>query len=81
MGKAPAGVAKAAKERGIPVIAFSGCVTDDAVKCNENGIEAFFPILRRVVSEAEAMDTENTKKALADTAEQVMRLIKTFKKH
>lgn len=80
MGKAPAGVAKAAKERGIPVIAFSGCVTEDAVKCNEHGIDAFFPILRRVVSEAEAMDTENTKTALADTAEQVMRLIKTFKK-
>ena len=79
MGKAPAGVAKAAKARGIPVIAFSGCVTEDAVKCNENGIDAFFPILRRVVSEAEAMDTENTKSALADTAEQVMRLVKTFK--
>lgn len=79
MGKAPAGIAKAAKERGIPVIAFSGCVTEDAVKCNENGIDAFFPILRRVVTEDEAMDTENTKTALADTAEQVMRLVKTFK--
>lgn len=81
MGKAPTGVAKAAKERGIPVIAFSGCVTDDAVKCNEHGIDAFFPILRRVVSESEAMDTENAKSSLADTAEQVMRLIRTFKKH
>ena len=80
MGKVPAGVAKAAKERGVPVIAFAGCVTEDAVKCNEHGIDAFFPILRRVVTEAEAMETENTKTALADTAEQVMRLIKTFGK-
>ena len=35
MGKAPIGVAKIAKEYGKPVIAFSGCVTKDAIACNE----------------------------------------------
>ena len=42
MGKAPIGVAKIAKKYGKPVIAFAGCVTPDAVKCNEHGIDAFF---------------------------------------
>lgn len=76
MGKAPVGVAELAKQYGIPVIAFSGCVTEEAVKCNEKGIDAFFPILRSVVSLDEAMDPENAKNNLADTAEQVFRLWK-----
>lgn len=76
MGKAPVGVAELAKQYDIPVIAFSGCVTEEAVKCNEKGIDAFFPILRSVVSLDEAMDPENAKNNLADTAEQVFRLWK-----
>jgi glycerate kinase len=43
MGKAPIGVAKIAKKYGKPVTAFAGCVTPDAVVCNEHGIDAFFP--------------------------------------
>ena len=50
MGKAPIGVAKTAKKYGKPVIGFSGCVTKDAVACNREGIDAFFPILRGVVT-------------------------------
>lgn len=76
MGKAPVGVAELAKQYDIPVIAFSGCVTEEAVKCNEKGIDAFFPILRSVVSLDEAMDPVNAKNNLADTAEQVFRLWK-----
>lgn len=76
MGKAPVGVAELAKQYDIPVIAFSGCVTEEAVKCNEKGIDAFFPILRSVVPLDEAMDPENAKNNLADTAEQVFRLWK-----
>lgn len=76
MGKAPAGVAEAAKKYGKTVIAFSGCVTKDAVLCNEAGIDAFFPILRSVGTLEEAMDTENARNNMADTAEQVFRLIK-----
>ena len=44
MGKAPIGVATIAKKYGKKVLAFSGCVTEDAVLCNEHGIDAFFPI-------------------------------------
>jgi len=77
MGKAPIGVANLAKKYDKPVIAFSGCVTDDAVKCNEHGIDAFFPILRTPCTLQEAMNTENAYKNLKDTVCQVFRLIKT----
>ena len=78
MGKAPVGVAKLAKKYGKKVIAFSGCVTEDAGECNKNGIDAFFPILRTVCSIDEAMDEENAKRNMADTAEQVFRLIAEY---
>lgn len=79
MGKAPIGVAKTAKKYGKTVLAFSGCVTEDAVACNEHGIDAFFPVLRGVVSLEEAMDKEISRKNTAATAEQVFRLIKAVK--
>lgn len=78
MGKAPVGVAKIAKKYGKPVVAFSGCVTDDAVKCNDYGIDAFFPILKAPCSLEEAMDTSNASANLSATAQQVFNLIKTF---
>lgn len=76
MGKAPAGVAQLAKKHGKRVIAFAGCVTDDATVCNEYGIDAFFPILRNIITLREAMNTETAYKNLVDTACQVFRLIK-----
>ena len=76
MGKAPVGVAKLAKKYGKKVIAFAGAVQRDARACNDAGIDAFFPILRGVVTLEEAMKNENAKLNLADTAEQVIRLIK-----
>lgn len=78
MGKAPIGVAKIAKKYGKTVLAFSGCVTEDASACNSHGIDAFFPVLRGVVSLKEAMDKENARKNTAATAEQVFRLIKAM---
>lgn len=80
MGKAPVGVAAIAKKYGKKVIAFSGCVTEDAIACNEHGIDAFFPILREVVSLSEAMDTKNAAKNMAATAEQAFRLIRLMNK-
>lgn len=77
MGKAPIGVARLAKKYGKPVIAFSGCVTDDAILCNEHGIDAFFPIVRRPCTLEEAMDVKNAYKNLKGTAVQVFRLINT----
>ena len=75
MGKAPIGVAEISKKHGKPVLAFAGCVTPDAVACNEHGIDAFFPILRGVVTLQEAMDSANAHKNMADTVEQVFRLL------
>ncbi|MBP3914183.1 MAG: glycerate kinase [Lachnospiraceae bacterium] len=75
MGKAPVGVAKIAKKYGKKVVAFAGCVTEDAVACNEHGIDAFFPILRGVVTLEEAMNPENARRNMIATVEQVFRLI------
>ena len=74
MRKAPIGAAKLSKEYGKPVLAFSGCVTKDASACNAAGIDAFFPILRSVVSLEEAMDVKNAAENMTDTVEQAFRL-------
>lgn len=79
MGKAPIGVANIAKKFEKPVLAFSGCVTEDAVACNAHGIDAFFPILRGIVTLAEAMDSENAKRNMIAATEQAFRLVKTFR--
>lgn len=78
MGKAPVGVAKLAKKYNKPVIAFSGCVTEDAITCNEHGIDAFFPIVRKPCTLDEAMNINNAYKNLKNTAYQVFRLIKIY---
>ena len=75
MGKAPEGVARLAKTFGKPVLAFAGAVTRDAAACNNAGIDAFFPILRSVVSLEEAMDPKTAASNMADTAEQVFRVM------
>ena len=76
MGKAPVGVAGLAKQFGKPVLAFAGCVTEDAVACNQKGIDAFFPILRTVTTLSEAMEPGTAMKNMAGAAEQAMRLWK-----
>lgn len=75
MGKAPIGVARLAKKYGKKVIAFSGCVTEDAEVCNMHGIDAFFPIVRGVTTLDDALNTENAYKNLTATAYQVFRLL------
>lgn len=75
MGKAPIGVAALAKKYGKRVIAFSGCVTEDAEICNEYGIDAFFPVVRGVTTLEEALDRDNAYKNLQRTAYQVFRLL------
>jgi glycerate kinase len=75
MGKAPVGVAKLAKKYGKKVIAFSGCVTEEAEVCNDHGIDAFFPVLRTVCTLEEALNPENAYKNLRATAYQVFRLL------
>lgn len=75
MGKAPVGVAKLAKKYGKTVIAFAGSVTSGARECNKQGIDAYFPILRQITTLEAAMDHEQAAQNLADTTEQVMRLV------
>lgn len=79
MGKAPVGIAKLAKKHGAKVVALAGAVIEGAEKCNENGIDAFFPILRRIVTLDEAMDPETAKENMVRTAEQVIRLVSAFR--
>lgn len=74
MGKAPIGVAKLAKKYKKPVVAFSGCVTEQAEVCNKYGIDAFFPILRQVTTLEDALDTQKAYRNLEGTAYQVFRL-------
>lgn len=76
LGKAPIGVAHLAKKHGKKVLAFAGCLTPDAGVCNENGIDAFFPILRRVITVQEAMEKETASENMIRSVEQVFRLIK-----
>lgn len=75
MGKAPAGVAKRAKQYGCKVLAFAGEVTEDADKCNEVGIDAFFPIVRGVTTFEEAMKRENAERNMELSVEQAFRLL------
>ena len=75
MGKAPIGVARLAKKFGKRVLAFSGCIGDGAESLNDAGIDAFFPILRRVVTLDEALDARTASANLAATVEQAFRLL------
>lgn len=78
MGKAPVGIAKLAKKHGAKVVALAGAVIEGAEKCNDSGIDAFFPILRRIVTLDEAMDPGTARENMIRTAEQVIRLAAAF---
>ena len=75
MGKAPVGVAKLAKAHGAKVLAFSGRVSKEAVGWNQAGLDAFFPILRRIVTLEEAMDPSTARSNMTASVEQVFRLL------
>ena len=79
MGKAPSGVAAIAKKYGVPTVAFAGALASDAETCNEGGIDAFFPIIRKITSLEEAMDENTARENLKATAKQVFLLLKSFK--
>lgn len=79
MGKAPVGIARLAKKCGAKVIALAGAVVEGAEACNENGIDAYFPILRKVVTLDEAMEPETAKQNMIRTTEQIIRLVAAVK--
>ena len=76
MGKAPIGVARLAKKHGKRVLAFSGILGDGVEAVNAAGIDAYFPILRKLVSLEEALDVKNAAANLTATVEQAFRLLK-----
>jgi len=78
MGKAPIGVTKLAKKHGVKVIALAGCTTDDATKCNEEGIDAYFSIINTAMTIEEAVNKETAMKNMTSTMTQVFRLIKAI---
>ena len=75
MGKAPIGVARLAKKYGKRVLAFSGILGDGVEAVNAAGIDAYFPILRKLVSLEEALNVSNAAANLTATVEQVFRLL------
>ena len=76
MGKAPIGVARLAKKHGKRVLAFSGVLGDGVEQVNEAGIDAYFPILRNLVTLDEALDVKNAAANLTSAVEQAFRLLK-----
>ena len=76
MGKAPIGVARLAKRYGRRVLAFAGVLGDGVEQVNGAGIDAYFPILRKLVSLEEALDVKNAAANLSATVEQAFRLLR-----
>lgn len=54
-GKTPIGVARAAKKHFVPVIAISGCLSQDCAVVHEHGIDAVFAVVNRAVDLPTAM--------------------------
>ncbi|WP_332869569.1 glycerate kinase [Clostridioides difficile] len=75
MGKAPIGVAKLAKKYGVKVIGLAGATTEDAVKCNEEGIDAYFSIVNRAMTIEEVMDKATASENMTATTTQIFNLI------
>lgn len=74
-GKAPVGVAKIAREFGVPVICLSGCLGREAEKVLDLGIDALMSVAARPMSLKESMD--NGEKLIEEAAERLCRLLKT----
>jgi glycerate kinase len=70
-GKAPAGVAAAAKARGVPCIAIAGSIGDDLGELHALGIDAVFSLCPGPVTLSQAM--AECSRYLAAAAEQAVR--------
>lgn len=77
MGKVPVGVARVAKQQGIPVVAVVGSTKIDAARAREAGIDVVFPTVRDTVPFEIARKT--CREDLADTVENIMNLKKLMK--
>lgn len=81
MGKAPAGIAELAQKYGAGVIALAGVLGDGARENNKKGIDACFSVMNRIQTLEEAMEKENTVCNIADTSEQIFRVIACAGRH
>ena len=70
-GKAPAGVARHAKKKGIPCIAIAGSVGENLGELHERGIDAVFSLCSGPMSLQEAMAQAEV--SIARSTEQVLR--------
>lgn len=75
MGKAPIGVATLAKKHGKKVIAFAGAVTDDTVRVNDYGIDAYFSTTPDALPLEIILNPPYARQCLKDTARQAFRLL------
>lgn len=71
-GKTPVGVARRAKEFGLPVIAIAGEIGDGYQAVFKQGIDSVFSIARGPISLSQSLSV--AEELTADTAERVMRL-------
>ena len=78
MGKAPIGVAKLAKKYNCKVIGVAGATTNDAKKCNEEGMDAYFSIVKSAMSLEEAMKPEVAYENMKQTTQQIFNLIQAI---
>ncbi|MEJ2115912.1 MAG: glycerate kinase, partial [Gammaproteobacteria bacterium] len=72
-GKTPSGVAKAAKQYNVPVIAIGGALSDDARQVFDHGIDGIESAAAKDMSLEQAI--LNSKQDLANAAERVIRMI------
>jgi len=72
-GKTPSGVADAAKQFGVPVVAVGGSIALDATSLHNKGFDALMPIINEPMSLGEAMDPATATDLLAFASEQILR--------
>lgn len=77
-GKVPAGVGALAKASGVPVVALAGQATYPLGE-TANLLDAAFPIHSQPMTTEEALDPDRTAQGIQNTAEQVARLVSSFR--
>ncbi|QPA30918.1 glycerate kinase [Thermaerobacillus caldiproteolyticus] len=73
-GKTPVGVAKAAKQYGIPVIGIAGSLSDDSDIVLQHGIDALYSMVPGIIPLTKAL--ENAEPYLTKTARQIAAMCK-----
>lgn len=75
LNKVPFAISQLAKKYHCRTIALAGQIEKEAYELNELGIDALFSVIQGVVTLDEAMESENTKRNLENTAYQIMSIL------